>query len=221
MSKQRYRDDGCSPEILAGAQFTGTLEMPVIERPSRIVIPDMLVPFSQHARCQNRDAFLVISEPDVSFSDILRDPEQYCKIAYYYAGIITLEPALFNGAKLAEQIAVTQCSRTLAHCFQRRCIEVIPHLRWQDDNSYTTKILPDKLAFLGLKKHSIIALDTNSCLHSEQDRLRLQLGLKAALEELQPQTVLVLGEMPDEIFADFQRAANFVNYNPWPPNASY
>ena len=139
MPKQQYRDDGCSPEILAGAKFTGTLEMPVVERPSRIVIPDMLVPFSRYAQCQNRDAFLVVSEPDVSFSDILRNPEPYCQIAYGYAGIITLEPALFSGAKLAKQIAVTQRNRTLAHCFQRRCVEVIPHLRWEDENSYTTK----------------------------------------------------------------------------------
>ncbi|MDO5295157.1 MAG: DUF4417 domain-containing protein [bacterium] len=220
MPKQQYRDDGCNPEILAGAKFAGTLEIPVVERPSKIVIPDTPVPFSQHAQCQNQNAFLVISEPDVNFSDILRNPEPYCQIANNYAGIITLEPALFTGAKLAEQIAVTQRNRTLAHCFQRHCVEVIPHLRWKDKNSYTATVLPDKIALIGLPLNSIVALETNSCLNSDMDKLRLQLGLQAVLEELQPQIILIFGAMPDEVFSNFQHDTVFVNYNPWPPTTS-
>ena len=40
-------DDGCNPELVAGAVFDGELEIPVIHAPAEIVIPSGITPFSK------------------------------------------------------------------------------------------------------------------------------------------------------------------------------
>ena len=43
-------DDGFRAELVETAFFDGIMEIPVIERPDKIIIPDGLVPFSQRKR---------------------------------------------------------------------------------------------------------------------------------------------------------------------------
>ena len=38
--------DGCNPELVDGARFDGTLEIPVIEKPKKLMVPSGMVPFS-------------------------------------------------------------------------------------------------------------------------------------------------------------------------------
>ena len=40
-------DNGCNPELVAGARFDGIFEIPIIEKPKKIIIPDAIVPFSE------------------------------------------------------------------------------------------------------------------------------------------------------------------------------
>ena len=35
--------DGCNPELVAGAEFAGIFEMPIIKKPKKMIIPDNLV----------------------------------------------------------------------------------------------------------------------------------------------------------------------------------
>ena len=37
--------DGCNPEFVKGAKFDGIFEMPIIKKPSKIIIPDNLILF--------------------------------------------------------------------------------------------------------------------------------------------------------------------------------
>ena len=46
-SKKATIDDGCNPELVAGAKFDGIMKIPVIEKPSRIIIPSGITPFSK------------------------------------------------------------------------------------------------------------------------------------------------------------------------------
>ena len=43
-------DDGCNPELVAGAVFDGELEIPVIHAPAEIVIPSGITPFSKREK---------------------------------------------------------------------------------------------------------------------------------------------------------------------------
>ena len=53
-------DDGFSPELVTNANFDGFLEIPVIERPKEIIIPDpeKMIPFSKRNRSKDSSEFV-------------------------------------------------------------------------------------------------------------------------------------------------------------------
>ena len=90
---------------------------------------------------------------------------------------------------------------------------MIPNIRWGDERTYTTNVLPDKLAFLGVEKHSIVSIGSYGCIQNVQKRIHAKAGLKAMLESLEPSVVIVYGPMPDEVFAEFNHCTQFVHFD--------
>ena len=116
---------------------------------------------------------------------------------------------------LVLQIANTYMSRAIGHYLQQQGIYVIPNVRWGDERSYTTCELPEKFAFLGLPKHSIVSIGTYGCIQSKINKYYFKEGLRAMLEELEPEVVIVYGSMPDSIFSEFKCKTKFIQYNDW------
>ncbi len=88
-------------------------------------------------------------------------------------------------------------------------------MRWGDERSFTKCALPEKFAFLGVPKNSIVSIGTYGCIKSSENRYFFRAGLDAMLQELTPQVVLVYGSMPDTIFKEYQAYTTFVQYNDW------
>ena len=116
---------------------------------------------------------------------------------------------------LVLQISNTYMSRAIGHYLQQQGIYVIPNVRWRDERSYTTCELPEKFAFLGLPKHSIVSIGTYGCIQSKINKYYFKEGLRAMLEELEPEVVIVYGSMPDSIFGEFKCKTKFIQYNDW------
>ena len=57
-------DDGCNPELVAGARFDGIFEIPIIEKPKNIIIPKTIVPFSERNRVIDYDVAIGFNEMD-------------------------------------------------------------------------------------------------------------------------------------------------------------
>ena len=92
---------------------------------------------------------------------------------------------------------------------------VIPNVRWGDERSYTIVELPEKFAFLGVPKNSIVSIGTYGCIKNKENKQYFVEGLSAMLDELSPEVVLVYGGMPEAIFGQFKERTNFVNYPDW------
>ena len=88
-------------------------------------------------------------------------------------------------------------------------------MRWGDERSYTTCELPEKFAFLGLPKNSIVSIGTYGCCKSAEKQRQLRNGLIAMLNELEPEIVLVYGAMPDKVFKGLMDRTRFINYPDW------
>lgn len=116
---------------------------------------------------------------------------------------------------LVLQIANTYMNRAIGHYLQSKGLYIIPNIRWGDERSYTTIELPEKFAFLGVPKHSIVSIGTYGCIKSKENKIYFTEGLEAMLEELEPEVVLVYGGMPDSIFAKVKDRAKFVHYPDW------
>ncbi len=208
-------DDGMNPELVAGAQFIGFLDIPLIKAPETITVPSGIVPFSLKHMAGDYSQAIGFHELDLNFADVLRNPENYIVELSKFAAVISPDCSLYRDAPLAVQIANIYRNRAIGSYYQRHGIYVIPQVRWGSEATYTTKYFSEKIAFLGVEKNSIVAIGTYGCIKTQNDKKHFKAGLKAMLETLSPKIVLVYGAMPDSVFGEFKSCTKFVAYPDW------
>ena len=208
-------DDGFNPEFVETAFFDGTLEIPSLIKPERIIIPSGMIPFSKRKHTINHSEFIVFYEHDIKFAEILRDPAKFEAEISEFPGMVTLDNSVYIDSPLTVQIANVYRSRAIGYYFQNKGKYVIPNVRWGDERSYTCSILPEKFAFLGIPRHSIISIGTYGCCQTAEEKYHLRHGLISMLDELTPEIVLVYGPMPDKVFGDLLHRTRFINYPDW------
>lgn len=208
-------DDGFRSDLVETAFFDGTLEIPIIERPSKIIIPNGMIPFSLRRKDKNRQYFICFYEHDKRFSDLLTTADKYTEELKKFPGIISPDCSLYWDMPLCLQITNIYMNRAIGHYFQSKGVYVIPNIRWGDERTYTTIELPEKVAFLGVPKHSIVSIGTYGCIQSKEAKKHFKNGLLVMLDELEPDVVLVYGSMPKQIFTGLENRTQFVNYPDW------
>ncbi len=206
--------DGCNFEFVIGADFDGIFEIPIIKKPKKIIIPEKLVPFSKKEKV-NPKAFAVCEyENDVEFKDLLVNPDEYIGILKKYQGFISPDCSVYRDMPLALQLTNIYRSRAIGYCFQKHGVYVIPCVRWGDERTYTKKFLPEKIAFLGVEKHSIVSVGSYGQLKDRVNRYYFEAGMDAMMETLEPETVLVYSQMPDGIERKYPDT-KFIEYPDW------
>ncbi len=208
-------DDGFNPEFVEAAFFDGVLEIPVITRPEKIVVPGHMVPFTARERSDAKSSFVAFYEFDNTFGGILKNPDQYITDLKRFLGIVTLDNSLYVDSPLTVQIANVYRSRAIGHYFQRNGLYTVPNVRWGDERSYTTAVLPEKFAFLGLPKHSIYSVGTYGCCKTAEERYHLRHGLISMIEELEPEIILIYGAMPESVFHGLNSQTRFIQFPDW------
>ena len=208
-------DDGCSSELVKGARFDGELEIPVIPRPKEIIIPQKLLNFSERNRSKaDFTETLITYEHDINLSNLLIKPTELIDdLKRFEGGIVSPDCSLYWDMPLSAQIINTYRNRAIGYYLQKNGVYVIPNIRWGDERTYTTNVLPDKLAFLGVEKHSIVSIGSYGCVQNVKKRFHFKAGLQAMLEMLDPEIVIVYGPMPDDVFGEFCGCTQFVHFD--------
>ena len=191
------------------------LEIPKINPPNEIIIPKIMIPFSKRNCSENFSECVVFYEYDEKFADLIRQPEDFVNDIMRFPMMVTPDNSLYRDAPLIVQMANVYRNRAIGHYFQKQGAYVITNVRWGDERSYTTEVLPEKFAFLGAPKNSIVSIGTYGCISGKENKYYFREGLEAMLDELKPQVVLVYGSMSEEIFGGLQSKTNFVNYPDW------
>ncbi len=216
-------DDGMNPELVYGAEFDGYLGIPLIHKPDKFIIPSDIVPFTKKNRLKGNNIAVGFYEMDNEFSDVLISPEKYIE-EFKRNPLVTPENArlvlspdcsLYRNAPLAVQISNTYRNRAIGFYYQSRGAYVIPQIRWGNELTYTTRLFPERIAFLGVEKHSIVAIGTYGCFKTRDDKYHFEAGLSAMMETLEPQIVLVYGSMSEKVFGPYLHSAHFVAYPDW------
>lgn len=153
-------------------------------------------------------------ENDDEFKELLINPKEYVEKIRGYSGFITPDCSIYRDMPLAVQITNIYRNRAIGYYFQKQGIYVIPNVRWGDERTYTKKFFPEKIAFLGVEKKSIVAIGSYGQLKDRVNRFYFEAGLDAMMEELEPKVVLVYGSMPDGIKLDYPKT-NFYEYPDW------
>ncbi len=208
-------DDGCNPELVAGAEFDLPLGIPIIKAPAKIIIPSGITPFSMRNKAPNLNEAIGFYEMDMNFAEVLRNPEGYIDDFGRFAAMISPDCSLYRDAPLSVQLTNVYRNRAIGGYYQRRGQYVIPQIRWGNEYTYTTKYFPEKIAFLGAEKHSILAVGTYGCFAGRENKYHFEAGLAAMMDTLEPNVVLVYGPMPEKIFDIHMNYAQFVHYTDW------
>lgn len=209
-------DDGMNPELVKGATFDGIFQIPKMKAPKHIFVPEKIIPFTQLDK-DNHPSNNAIGfyEMDVKFSEMLINTDECLERIRPFGAMITIDSSLYRNAPLAVQIANTYRNRAVGYKAQCKGLYAIPQIRWETEETYTTKVFPEKLAFLGAPKHSIVAIGTYGCISGRDNKYHFKAGLESMLEELEPTDVLVYGSMPEKIFGDYLTCTRFHQYDDW------
>ena len=207
--------DGCNPEMVEGADFDGVIEIPIIKKPDKFMIPQGIVPFSKMGSVEPERFAVCEYENDRNFADLLRNPTQFVKKKKKFQAFITPDASLYWDMPFAAQIVNKYRNHVIGYYMQTKGVYTIPNVRWGDERTYTTKCFPEKLAFLGVEKHSIVSIGSYGVVKGKLEKMHFKAGLESMLETLEPEVVLVYGSMPEEIFKDYRNETHFIMYPDW------
>lgn len=209
-------DDGFRLDLMTDATFDGILEIPCLSDVSEIRIPERVIPFSLRTRTKDYHETVVFYENDREFAEFIRAPELFTdELGRFSGGVVSPDCSLYRDSPLVVQLANTYRNRVLAFVLQKHGLYVIPNVRWGDERSYTCSIFPEKFAFLGIPRNSIVSVGTYGCCRGRVNKYHFKAGLEAMLSELHPKVVMVYGSMPCEIFGSFERDVQFVHFDDW------
>lgn len=208
-------DDGFRSDLVENASFDGIMEIPIIKKQTFTKLPKRLVPFTMKNRVTGNEELICFYEYDNKFDDFLKNPDDFLGDLKKFNGIISPDCSLYIDMPLCLQIANVYFNRAVGHYLQEKGFFVVPNIRWGDERTFTTCELPEKIAFLGVEKNSIVSIGQYGQIKSNEDKKLFRAGLIAMLDELSPEIVLVYGKMSKNIFDNILHRTNFIFYDDW------
>lgn len=208
--------DGFNSKLIETAYFDGILEIPILEAPNKIVIPEVAIPFSKRKAITNpTKEMLVFYEQDPEFRKFVNIPQDFDEELESIQIISTPDCSLYRDMPLWEQIANIGVSRSVRYYLQQQGKYVIPNVRWGDARTYTKQLFDIAPAFSGIPKNSIVSIGTYGCSKSKEDKYFLEAGLEAMLNELMPSDVIVYGSYNSKIFGKYEHYTQFHHLPDW------
>lgn len=191
--------------LVENASYDGKFEMPSLMPVS--LVPNKLVPFSKAIAQKNYDVWVCFYEYDANFIRIWNQPHRYLPILQKFKGVISPDFSLYRNMPLCMQMWSTYQGRALAYWWQENGIHVIPNIRFSDARSF-------EFCFNGIPKNSIISVGTHGCIKEKIDRKYFKDGLSKLVEILSPNTIIVYGPAPNEIFFKYiNLGINIIQFN--------
>lgn len=179
------------------ATYDGAEEIPCITTSK--MLPERVVPFSKSLKVNDYDQWVVFYENDEKITLIWNAPQKYINVLKRFKGVITPDFSLYRKMPIVMQKWSTYQGKAIGAWLQNEGIEVIPNVRFADERSYS-------FCFSGVEKNSTVAVGTHGCIKRRIDRAYFEQGFAEMVKQLTPQTVIVYGAAPDDIFGKYQKA---------------
>ena len=198
-------DDGFQQYFTEGATFVGSAGIPMLMPLNNVQIPKDMIPFTKARSSTNKRKYVHFYQHDKEFSVVLTATKKYLDLLKLYDGVITPDCSMIINQSPCLQQTNTYMNRAVGFYLQKNGIPVIPNIRWSDESSF-------EYSFLGVHKGSMVSVSTHGCIRSKEQKRMFKIGLEAMLDAIQPETVLVHGKMPDEVFSTFKNQVVFRRY---------
>ncbi len=208
--RKTIMDDGFQSYLTEGAEFVGEEGIPMMLDFNNTPVPDALVSFAKCKKEKNKRKYVHFYIHDYRFADVLSATKKYVELLRSFDGVIAPDPTISIGQSKCLQATNVYFSRAVGFYLQRNGVPVIPNIRWGEESTYS-------FAFLGVPKHSIVAISTHGCVHKEKAtgnivREAFKKGLPVMLKRLEPRIVIVHGKAPEDIFGPYLTQTQFVRF---------
>lgn len=183
--------------LVKNAEYSGFFELPKIN--TTHTLPQKIIPFSK-AMCSSFtdfDCFVHFYEDDIRFERIWNNPRQYLNKLKKFKGIISPDFSMYRNMPLCMQMWNTYRGRALANWLSGNEIQIIPNVRFGDERTYL-------FCFEGIEKNKTVSVGTHGCIQHKKDREYFKKGLAELVKRLKPQTIVVYGQAPDDIFKEYK-----------------
>ncbi len=168
-------------------------------------IPKSLIPYEKIRKARNKRQYVHFYMHDKGFRNVLTDLKRHIWLFQQFDGIITPDPTLdMKQSRCLQQTTVWFRQAVGSYC-QRHGIPVIPNIRFGTEKTYD-------FCFLGVPRHSIVAISTHGCVDTKEKKAHFRKGLEQLLRVLEPDDILVHGYMPHDVFDDYLSFARFHRY---------
>jgi len=195
--------DYLNMDLLKGATLAGKYGMPML-RQSKATTTEA-IPFHDSYKGKGKGKWVHFYIHDSHFNCIWNNPNRYLEMLKSFKGVISTDFSLYIDTPFGMQIWNTLRNRILAYWMQQEGIEVIPNVRWGKEDTY-------EFCFDGIPQGGTVAIGTNGCIQDKEDRFDFKYGLAKMLEDIKPQTVIVYGTMPNDIFDEhLNKGIEFIN----------
>lgn len=181
--------------LVRNAEFSGKLELPCIKPETQE--PNRMIPFSKAIGCEDTDQWVHFYEDDACFERIWNTPHKYLPVLSKFRGVISPDFSLYRDMPLVMQQWNVYRGRAIGHWLQENNIPVIPNVRFADTRSFD-------FCCDGVSPHSTIAIGTHGCIKLLNERVYFQTGLEYVVQTLQPNSIIVYGTAPDNIFGVYR-----------------
>lgn len=183
--------------LVEKAEYGGFFELPKIKTTD--ILPQKIVSFSKamSRSFTEFDCFVHFYEDDIRFERLWNNPKQYLNKLKKFKGVISPDFSMYRNMPLCMQMWNAYRSRALANWLSENEIQIIPNIRFGDERTYL-------FCFEGIEKNKTVSVGTHGCIQHKEDREYFKKGLAELVKRLSPQTIIVYGQAPDDIFKKYK-----------------
>lgn len=158
--------------LIRGVAITTFYDLPILAPTNEIV--EKAIPFNKIRTTKDYDQWVHFFIDDHMFERLWNSPKTYLPLLKKFNGIISPDFSVSHIMLVFMQQWHTYKNRSLGYWLQNSGVKVIPNVTFSDEKSYC-------YSFIGIRKYSTVAINSNGRLRNKNDRKLFKNGLKVML----------------------------------------
>ncbi|MDR1101778.1 MAG: DUF4417 domain-containing protein [Clostridiales bacterium] len=179
--------------LIENAERIGKYELPRLKKSNAVAYKAIRFGEIGSDEDDKSDKWVHFYAHDKTFEAIWNNPQNYLEKLKEYEGVITPDFSMYSPFTFSMQLWNTHRNRVIAYWLQENGVKIIPNVSWGLKNSY-------EFCFVGIEKGGTVAINTIGCITNRVDRIDFKNGLAEMIRQLTPETIIVYGTMPLDIF---------------------
>lgn len=192
-TKTKMTRDALNLGLMTGT-YSGKYDLPTISS-SVVELTDTMIPFNKAKTNVRKDVGVHFFIDDYQFERVWRSPQLYVEMLKKYRFVLAPDFSLYLDMPLAMKIWNVYRSRLVARHWQYSGVKVIPTLQWAEPRTFD-------FCFTGIDPGGTVAVSTLGAAKNKVSREIWKAGMREAIRQLHPDTILLYGTPIDFDFGE-------------------